>query len=149
MEDADTESSERVVVVIVVVGKPFARTKLYRGMRSVSHPTWFVRKEVYGRAGLFNSEYKIAMDYDMMCRIANERYAYLDTLLVAFDDTGVSSSNYLRSLDENKKVFEKIFGSSIKLRLWQVRLKILHHLLQTSIGKKLFNLKKKMGLENW
>jgi hypothetical protein len=59
----------------VIVGKPFEKEKLYRGMRSVSHPTWFVKKEVYGRIGTFNTEYKIGMDYDLMCRIANEPYA--------------------------------------------------------------------------
>ena len=105
----------------VVIGKPFDKRKLYRGMRSVSHPTWFVKKEVYGRAGLFNSEYKIAMDYDLMCRIADER----------------------------RKIYESYFGFSFRFALWQLRLKLLHYLLQTSFGKWLFGLKKKLGLENF
>lgn len=133
----------------VVVGKPFDKMKLYRGMRSVSHPTWFVKKMVYDRVGLYNSEYKIAMDYDMMCRIANERYVYLDKLLVKFDDTGVSSANYLQSLEENRKVYQYHFGSSFRLIVWQLRLKLLHQILQSGIGKQLFSLKKKLGLENW
>ncbi|MEA3427171.1 MAG: glycosyltransferase, partial [Bacteroidota bacterium] len=41
----------------VIVGKPFEKSKLYRGMRSVSHPTWFVKKQVYSRIGLFKSDY--------------------------------------------------------------------------------------------
>lgn len=133
----------------VVVGKPFERSKLYRGMRSVSHPTWFVKKEVYQRTGGYRSDYKIAMDYDMMCRLASEPYLYLPKTIAIFDDTGVSSSQYLKSLDENKKVYTSHFGSSIKLNLWQLRLKMLHHLLQSNFGKWLFRLKKKMGLENW
>lgn len=133
----------------VIVGKRFDKTKLYRGMRSISHPTWFVKKEVYGRVGLFSSEYKIAMDYDMMCRIANEPYAYLDKLLIEFDDTGVSSTNYLSSLEENKKVYAAHFGHSLRSQLWQLRLKLLHHLLQTGVGKRLFKLKRKLGGENW
>ncbi len=133
----------------VVIGKPFDKTKLYRGMRSVSHPTWFVRREVYERIGLFSSGYKIAMDYDLMCRISDEPYAYLDKLIVAFDDTGVSTVNYLRSLAESRKVYESYFGFSYRLVAWQARLKILHHLLQTGVGKWLFGIKKKIGLENW
>jgi glycosyltransferase involved in cell wall biosynthesis len=133
----------------VIVGKPFEKEKLYRGMRSVSHPTWFVKKEVYGRIGTFNTDYKIGMDYDLMCRIANEPYVYLDKTITVFDDTGISSTNYLRSLDESRKIYESYFGFSIKLMLWQFRLKMLHHLLQTSLGKGLFGLKKKLGLENW
>lgn len=133
----------------VTVGKPFDRSKLYRGMRSVSHPTWFVKKEVYGRIGLFSSEYKIAMDYDLMCRIANEPYAYLDKVIVVFDDSGISNTKYPDSLKENRKVYESYFGFSWLLVFWQLRLKILYHLLQTSFGKWLFGLKKKMGMENW
>ncbi len=133
----------------VVVGKAFEKSKLYRGMRSVSHPTWFVKKEVYQRVGRYNSDYKIAMDYDMMCRLANEPYLYLPKTMAIFDDTGISSSQYLRSLEENKKVYTHHFGSSFKLILWQWRLKLLHYLLQSSFGQWLFRLKKKMGLENW
>jgi glycosyltransferase involved in cell wall biosynthesis len=133
----------------VIVGKPFNKNKLYRGMRSVSHPTWFVKKEVYERAGPYKSEYKIAMDYDMMCRIADEPYFYLDKTLAVFDDTGVSNSQYLWSLEENKKVYESYFGSSALLAIWQTRLKLLHHLLQTAFGKWLFRIKKKAGMENW
>lgn len=133
----------------VTVGKPFDKNKLYRGMRSVSHPAWFVKKEVYSRRGGYKSDYKIAMDYDMMCRIADEPYSYLNTTIAVFDDTGISSSQYLRSLEESKKVYESHFGKSWLLNLWQARLKLLHFLLQTSFGRWLFGLKKKLGLENW
>lgn len=133
----------------VIVGKPFERSKLYRGMRSVSHPTWFVKKEVYGRIGTFNDEYKIGMDYDLMCRIADEPYAYLDKTITVFDDTGVSSTNYIRSLQESRKIYESYYGFSLLLVIWQFRLRLLHYLLQTSFGKWLFGVKKKMGGENW
>ncbi|TDO25867.1 glycosyltransferase [Sediminibacterium goheungense] len=133
----------------VIIGKPFEKGKLYRGMRSVSHPTWFVKKEVYQRVGYFKSEYKIAMDYDMMCRLGDEAYQYLPKTIAIFDDTGVSSTQYLRSLAENKTVYESYFGKSVKLAFWQLRLKLLYYLLQSSIGKWLFLVKKKMGLENW
>jgi glycosyltransferase involved in cell wall biosynthesis len=133
----------------VVVGKPFEPGKLYRGMRSVAHPTWFVKKGVYDRVGLFNNEYKIGMDYDLMCRIVQENYAYYDQLITVFDDTGISSTQYLRSLAESRKIYESYFGYSLKLVLWQLRLKILHYLLETRFGKWLFALKAKMGMENW
>lgn len=133
----------------VVVGKAFEPSKLYRGMRSVLHPTWFVKKEVYERAGTYQSEYKIAMDYDMMCRLLNESYHYIPKTIAIFDDTGISSTQYLRSLTESKKVYESYFGTSLKLTLWQLRLKLLHYLLQSGFGQWLFRLKKKMGLENW
>lgn len=132
----------------VLIGKPFEKHKLYRGMRSVSHPTWFVKKGVYNRVGLYDGTYKIAMDYDMMCRIADEPYVYLNKPIAVFDDTGVSNTQYLSSLRENREVYESHFGFSPKLVAWQMRLKILHQLLQTGFGKWLFGLKQKAGLEN-
>lgn len=133
----------------VLLGKAFEKDKLYRGMRSVSHPTWFVKKAVYDRVGLYNGAYKIAMDYDMMCRIANEPYLYLNMAIAVFDDTGVSSTQYLQSLRENREVYESHFGFSPKLVAWQMRLKALHHVLQTRAGKQLYAVKKKLGGENW
>lgn len=133
----------------VEVGKPFQAAKLYRGMRSVSHPGWWVNKKVYSRVGEYNGAYKIAMDYDMMCRLAKESYAFYNFSSVRFDDSGISSNQYIASLEENKKVYESHFGSSLLLDIWQMRLRLLHHLLHTSLGKLLFSLKKKLGGENW
>ncbi|MDE3235854.1 MAG: glycosyltransferase [Bacteroidota bacterium] len=132
----------------IEIGKSFDAKQLYKGMRSVSHPTWFLKKEVYNRCGLFKSEYKIAMDYDLMCRIYKEPYSFIDKTLASFDDTGVSSTQYLASLKENIKVYESYFGFSLLCRLWQLRLKLLYLLLQTSLGKWLFRVKKQMKMEN-
>lgn len=132
----------------IVIGKPFDAKKLYRGMRSVAHPTWFVKKEVYNRIGLFNNEIKIAMDYDLMCRISNEPYGYINETIAVFDDTGISTTNYLQSLNDNIRIYESHFGYSLQCRIWQFRLRILHWLLLTTFGKWLFQLKKALGLEN-
>lgn len=132
----------------IVIGKPFDAAKLYRGMRSVAHPTWFVKKEVYDRIGLFNNAHKIAMDYDLMCRIHLEPYGYINHTISVFDDTGISTKNYVQSLKDNIRIYESYFGFSLRCRLWQLRLYILHLLLQTPFGKWLFHLKKALGLAN-
>ena len=128
----------------VTIGKPFDKKQVYKGMRAISHPTWFVKKEVYDRLGLYKN-YSIAMDYDMMCRIKAEPYAYLDYTITKFDNTGVSSVKYLDSLKQNIEVYEANFGFSLKSRLWQFRLKLLHLFLQTWLGKKAFSLKIKLS----
>lgn len=134
--------------LMVEIGKPFDPKQLYKGMRSISHPTWFVKKEVYNRVGGYNAAYRIAMDYDMLCRIKNEPYAFLNFTTTYFDNTGISSVKYLDSLKENIVVYEKNFGYSLKCRLWQFRQKLLYKFLQTTLGKWLYNLKKQLGLEN-
>jgi hypothetical protein len=112
-------------------------------MRRVSHPSWFVKREVYDRLGLYKP-YSIAMDYDMMCRIKDEPYAYLNFTIAKFDNTGVSSVKYLDSLKQNIQVYESNFGYSLKCRIWQFRQKLLYKILQTSLGEKLFKLKEAM-----
>jgi glycosyltransferase involved in cell wall biosynthesis len=130
--------------VWVHIGKPFDKKQLYKGMRATSHPTWFVKKEVYDRIGTYKN-FSIAMDYDMMCRIKEESYAYINYTLVKFDNTGVSSSNYINSLKQNIEVYESNFGYSIQSRLWQFRLKLIHYFLQTWVGKQVFSLKMKLN----
>ena len=120
-------------------GKPFDKKQIYKGMRAISHPTWFVKKELYDRLGLYKN-YSIAMDYDMMCRIKEELYAYINYTLVKFDNTGLSSANYIESLNQSIEVYESNFGYSLKCRLWQFRLKLFHQFLQTWFGKKVYSL---------
>jgi hypothetical protein len=107
-----------------------------------------LRASVYDRIGFFIEEHKIAMDYDLLCRLTGESYAYINKTLVRFDDKGISSTGYLDSLKENIKVYESHFGFSVKCRLWQLRLKMLHYLLNTGVGKSLFAIKVKLGLGN-
>lgn len=132
----------------VLVGKPFDPDKLYKGMRSVSHPTWFVKKSVYDQVGLYSQNYAIAMDYEMMCRLKDFKAGFVSYPFVIFDDTGVSTHNYLKALAETKKAYQSHFGFSIKMEVWQLRLKLLNLLQQTKLGMILFNLKRSMGLEN-
>lgn len=125
----------------VQVGVPFNAKQLYKGMRSVSHPTYFLKSAAYERVGLFSLDHAIAMDYDLLCRLILEPYAFLPETLIRFDDKGVSTTAYLKSLKENIKVYESHFGYSIACRLWQFRLKLLYYLMGSAFGKFLYRLK--------
>jgi glycosyltransferase involved in cell wall biosynthesis len=132
----------------VTIGKPFDKAKLYRGMRSTNHQTMYVKKKLYDRYGPYSMEFKIAMDYDYLCRISGEKNTFLNVPLAKFAPAGISSVQYLPSLVENKKVFTRHFGPTFKLTVWQWRLKILYYLLNSPIGKWLYQLKVKLKLEN-
>jgi glycosyltransferase involved in cell wall biosynthesis len=132
----------------VTIGKPFERKKLYRGMRSLSHQTMFVKRSLHDKYGLYDTSLAISMDYDFVCRIANEPFYFTNDPLVVFAPGGVSDANYLRAMKEGKKVYIKYFGASLKLSIWQLRLKILFYLLHSPIGKYLYRIKVWMGLEN-
>jgi glycosyltransferase involved in cell wall biosynthesis len=132
----------------VIVGKSFEKSKLYRGMRSVFHPTMYVRKEVYERRGTYNIKIKIAMDYDFLCRIADEKFEFIDYPLATFDPRGISTSRYMDSIEESFASYQKYYGKTFKQKFWRWRLVFLYFLLTTRIGKWLYKWKVKMKLEN-
>lgn len=46
---------------------PYGKGLFQRGWMP-PHPTFFVRKEIYGRCGPFNTDFRIASDYELMLR---------------------------------------------------------------------------------
>lgn len=132
----------------VIIGKPFEKSKLYRGMRSICHQSMFVKKQLHDKYGLYNTTLKVAADYDFLCRIANEKFTFISSPIINFAPGGISSSSYFASLKESKKVYEKYYGKSFLLSLWQLRLIILHYLLHSPFGNFLYKIKTRLKLEN-
>lgn len=125
----------------VISGAPFNKEKLWKGMRTVAHPTMFVRKLAYETHGLFNTNLKIAMDYDFLMRIREEKFVFVDKPLVYFSPGGASDSQFKKGLEEVKESYRINVGNSFKMTLWQARQKALHFFMQTTIGRLWFRLK--------
>jgi glycosyltransferase involved in cell wall biosynthesis len=132
----------------VIIGKPFEAGKLYRGMRSLSHQSMFVRRALHDQYGLYDIQLRNAMDYDFVCRIAHEPLFFVDQALVVFAPGGATDQHYLRSLQETRQVYEKHFGFSWKLVVWQARLKSLYYIMKSPVGPALYRMKVKLKLEN-
>ncbi len=58
----------------------------------VVHPATFVSREVYRRVGVFDTRYRVAMDYDFVLRayLAGARFVHVDEALVGFRGGGLS-----------------------------------------------------------
>lgn len=132
----------------VIIGKPFEAAKVYRGMRSLCHQSMFVRRSLHAQYGEYSSDYKIAMDYDFVLRIAKEKSAFIEYPLVKFEPNGISGTQYYASLAEAKKAYQKHYGFSIYLIFWQLRLKLLYVLLHSPIGNLLYAIKAGLKMEN-
>ena len=132
----------------VTIGKAFEKDKLYRGMRSLSHQSMFVKNALHNKYGLYDTGLRNAMDYDFVCRIASEPVLFIEKPLVLFAPGGTTYSNYLKAMKEGRKVYEKHYGNSFKLVLWQFRLRVLHYLLNSPAGGWLYKLKVRLRLEN-
>lgn len=81
----------------------FKRSNFYYGWMP-PHPTFFVKKEVYDKVGLFNTSLRSAADYEMMLRILvkyNYRAAYLPEVLVKMRGGGVSNASFRHRMKAN------------------------------------------------
>jgi hypothetical protein len=126
----------------VVVGSAFEKSKLYKGMRTLNHPTFFVKKSLYQKHGLFSLYKKFAMDYDFLVRIADEPSAYCPRVLVEFEGGGISEQKIRQSLKEVISSYETRFGWSPKCRLWALRTEFLFRLTQKNpLFRTIFRLK--------
>jgi len=76
------------------------------------HPTFFVKKEIYNKFGNFNTNYKIAADYDLMMRMLGKHkisVAYLPEVTVKMRVGGESNKsikNILKKMKEDLKVIK-------------------------------------------
>ena len=133
----------------VTLGKPFEEKKLYRGMRSLSHQTMYVKKKLYEKYGLYDPSYKIAMDFDFVARIRKEKFLFIPQILATSIPGGISSAQYDLSLKESTIVVKKYLGTTWKNKLWNFRLKTLKTIQNIPVlGKVLYRIKAGLGLAN-
>lgn len=84
---------------------PFSKKNFYYGWMP-PHPTFFVRKEVYEQAGLFNLELRSAADYELMLRILLKlgmSAAYIRRVIVKMRAGGLSNASLLNRIRGNKE----------------------------------------------
>lgn len=84
---------------------PFRKRSFYYGWMP-PHPTFFVRKEVYERTGLFNTDLRTAADYELMLRIL-VKYGvpafYIPRVMVKMRAGGVSNASFGNRLRANRE----------------------------------------------
>ncbi|HEY4109850.1 glycosyltransferase family 2 protein [Puia sp.] len=83
----------------------FKRKNFYYGWMP-PHPTFFVRKEVYQQAGLFNLELRSAADYELMLRILLKlgmSAHYIPRVIVKMRAGGMSNASLFNRLRANKE----------------------------------------------
>lgn len=132
----------------ITLGKPHDPELIYRGMRAICHQTMFVKRELYEQYGLYDISLKLAMDFDFLVRIRNEKFLFLNEIMVVFAPGGTSAINVRKGLDENTRSIEKHLGFSWKHYLWKARILLLSTLLSSPVGRVLYKIKVWMKLEN-
>lgn len=83
----------------------FSPRKFYFGWMP-PHPTFFVRRSVYGRAGLFNCALRSSADYEFMLRTLLKyrvRVRYIPQFLVRMRTGGMSNASFRHRLRANRE----------------------------------------------
>jgi glycosyltransferase involved in cell wall biosynthesis len=78
---------------------------LYRGWMP-PHPTFYVRRHCYEQFGNFNTQFKVAADYDMLIRLLlvnRIRVTYIPRVLINMRTGGVSTRSFRRRFSINRE----------------------------------------------
>lgn len=82
-----------------------------------AHPTFFVRREYYEKHGLFEIDYEIAADYEMLIRLLyvhKLNYKYLPMKMVKMRKGGVSSNGIKSNITLNNEIIRACRKHGIK-----------------------------------
>lgn len=98
----------------------YSEKKIYRGW-IMPHPVFFVKKEVYNKQGVFNLNFKIAADYELMLRFLFQglKIKYISESLVCMREGGYSAKNFKQRLKGWREIKQswKINNKKIPLLL--------------------------------
>jgi len=97
------------------------------------HPTFFVRKSVYDRLGLYNTEMHSAADYEMMLRImVNHKLkaSYIPEIIVKMRTGGISNASIKNRIRANREDREAWRINGLQPNLFTLYLKPLRKITQ-------------------
>lgn len=82
---------------------------------TVNHPTMFVHRDLYERAGLFKLDYRFAMDYELALRFQamGARFASIDAVLANMRYDGAADRNWYHSLREMRQAQREVYPGRI------------------------------------
>jgi glycosyltransferase involved in cell wall biosynthesis len=102
---------------------------------TVNHPTVFVRRECYERLGMFDEQYKCAMDYDLMLRLFTGgcRFIHIGSVLANMRWGGMSDAQWKLGCSETLRIKDRYLPK----RKFLNRLYYYKHILAIRIPKML------------
>lgn len=89
---------------------PEKLTFSYIMSRTISHPSTFIKKELFEVYGYYNEKNKIVSDWEFFFKVLGlngASYKSIDVTITNFDMTGISSTNHELVLKEKKEVLQR------------------------------------------
>jgi glycosyltransferase involved in cell wall biosynthesis len=97
------------------------------------HPTLFVKKSVYEKAGVFNLNFKLAADYEFMLRIFkkfNFKSKYINEVIVKMRLGGATNKSISNIKYQNKEILLAWKNNNLKAPFLLMPLRIVKRLIQ-------------------
>lgn len=109
-----------------------------------AHPSFYVRKSCYDNLGLYQFDYKIAADYELLMRFIYRHgisYAYIPEILVYMRTGGVSNKNILSRYTLNKEIIKACKANGVNTNMAILSFKYVNKIFEyvrpaiTKVGK--------------
>lgn len=86
------------------------------------HPATFIKRKAYDEYGLYSTEYKCAMDYEILLRMYKKeaKFQYIDEDLAYFRMGGTNQRYFKRTANEIKQISIKYGYSEIKANMFSI-----------------------------
>jgi glycosyltransferase involved in cell wall biosynthesis len=83
--------------------------------QTINFPATFIKRETYSKAGVYNLNYRIGMDYELFLRysINNLSFKYVDELFCNMRAGGISDYDWRTSALEVKRAKNELLGQNI------------------------------------
>lgn len=98
-----------------------------------AHPTFFVKRNIYERYGLFKTDYKIASDYELLTRFLSKykiSYSYIPKVIIKMRTGGLSTKSLKSNWILNKEIVRACAENGIKTNIFKVYSKYFTKFLQ-------------------
>ncbi|MCF6187441.1 MAG: glycosyltransferase [Desulfobulbaceae bacterium] len=81
---------------------------------TITHPTCFIRSALYHRFGLYSTDYRLAMDYELLLRFKRQgvQFLSLEAVLANMQHDGTSEVNWKNALLETHRARVALLGNS-------------------------------------
>jgi glycosyltransferase involved in cell wall biosynthesis len=126
------DSQDRRRVVRRYSSKRFSPGSMIYGLMP-AHPSLFLRREVYERVGEYNSNFRIAGDFELCLRVfltPSIRYRYLNEVVVTMPTGGLSNRGWRSTLTITREMCEACILNNVKTNFAKLCLRLPLKLLE-------------------
>ena len=97
------------------------------------HPALFVKSKVYNESGLFDLQYKLAADYELMLRMFkkhNFNSKYINRLIIKMRLGGATNQSFSNIVNQNKEILKSWKNNGLNTPFYLMPLRIFKRLSQ-------------------